>query len=85
MDAMDQLNALIDKRAKQRDAEREREAMYAESVRRYHARRRERNRELWRSYHLGQAQRLEQTAAELAASHRAKAEVLGEEETSGHA
>ena len=50
---MDQLDALIDKRTKQRgDAEREREAMYDESVRRYHKRRRECSRQLWRSYHL---------------------------------
>ncbi len=73
---MDQLDALIDKRAKQGDSEREREAMYAESVRRYYERRRECNRQLWRSYHLDQAERLERTAAELAASHRAKADVL---------
>jgi hypothetical protein len=76
VDAIDQLAALIDKWAKQGDAERKREAMYAESVRRYHERRRERNRQLWRSYHLDQAERLERTAAELAASHRAKADAL---------
>ena len=77
MDAMDQLDALIVKRAKQQgNAEREREAMYAESLRRYYERRRECNQQLWRSYHLGQAERLERTAAELAASHRAKADVL---------
>ena len=76
MDAMDQLDALIDKRAKQGDFEREREAMYAESVRRYYERRRECSRQLWRSYHLDQAERLERTAAELAASHRAKADAL---------
>ena len=74
---MDQLGALIDKRAKQQgDAERKREAMYDESVRRYYERRRECNRQLWRSYHLDQAERLERTAAELAASHRAKADAL---------
>ena len=78
MDAMDQLNALIDKRAKQGDSEREREAMYAESARRYYERRRECNRQLWHSYHLGQAERLERTAAELAASHRAKAKALAD-------
>jgi hypothetical protein len=79
VDAMDQLDALIDKRAEQGDAEREREreAMYAQSVRRYYERRRECNQQLWRSYHLDQAERLERTAAELAASHhRAKADLL---------
>ena len=49
MKAMDQLDALLDKRAKKGDAERKREAMYAESVRRYYERRRERRRQLWRS------------------------------------
>jgi hypothetical protein len=76
VDAMDQLDALIDKRGKQNAAEREREELYAESVRRYYERRRECNRQLWHSYHLGQAERLERTAAELAASHRAKADAL---------
>ena len=69
---MDQLDALIDKRAKQQ-GDAEREAMYAESVRRYHERQRERNRQLWRTYHLDRAERLERTAASLAAGHRAKA------------
>lgn len=77
---MDQLDALIDKRAEQRDAERQREAMYAESVRRYHDRRRKRNREAWHEFHVSQAERLERTAAELAASHRARAEALADEE-----
>ncbi|MDP8974352.1 MAG: hypothetical protein M3N45_14585 [Actinomycetota bacterium] len=73
---MDQLDALIDKRAKQNAAEREREAMYAQSVRRYHERQRERNRQLWRTYHLERAECLERTAASLAAEHRFKAEAL---------
>ena len=73
---MDQLDTLINKRGKQNAAEREREELYAESVRRYYERRRECNRQLWRSYHLDQAERLERTAAQLAASHRAKADVL---------
>ena len=76
MDATNQLDAPIDKRAKQGDSEREREAMYAASVRRYYERRRECSRQLWHSYHLDQAERFERTAAELAASHRAKADAL---------
>jgi hypothetical protein len=77
---MNQLNALIDKRAKQRDAEREREAMYADSVRRYHARRRKRNREARHEFHVAQAECIERTAASLAAEHRSKAEALAEGE-----
>jgi hypothetical protein len=83
VDAIDQLDALIDKRAKQRDAESEREEMYAESVRRYQDLRRERNRAAWHEFHVSQAERIERTAAELAASHRAKAEALSEEEGEG--
>ncbi len=79
MDAMDQLNALIDKRAKQGDAEKEREAMYAESVRRYHGRRRKRNWAAWHEFHVSQAERIERTAASLAAEHRSKAQALLEE------
>jgi hypothetical protein len=81
MDATDQLDTLIDKRAKQGDTERE--EMYAESVRRYHERRRERNRELWRAYHLERADCLVRTAAELAAEHEAKAQALLEEPGEG--
>ena len=78
MDAMDQLDALIDKRAKQNAAEREREEMYAESVRRYHDLRCKRNREAWHEFHVSQAERIERTAAELAASHRLKAKTLAD-------
>jgi hypothetical protein len=76
VEAVDQVYALIGQRAKQRDAEREREAMYAESARRYHARRRKRNREAWHEFHVSQAERIERTAAKLAASHRAKSDAL---------
>ncbi len=55
------------------------EAEWAISERRHRERRRERNRELWRAYHLDQADCLEKTAAELAASHRYKAEALLEQ------
>ena len=80
MDPMDQLNALIDKRVKQRDAEKEREAMYAQSVKRYYALRRTRNREAWHEFHVSQAQRIERIAASLAAEHRSKAEAMSGEE-----
>jgi hypothetical protein len=74
VEAVDQVYALTGQRAKQRDAERE--AMYAESARRYHARRRKRNREAWHEFHVSQAERIERTAAKLAASHRAKSDAL---------
>jgi hypothetical protein len=79
---MDQLDALIDKRAKQQDSEREREAMYAQSVRRCHDLRRKRNRTAWHEFHVSQAERIERTAASLVAEHRAQAEALdGEGDT----
>jgi hypothetical protein len=80
VDAMDQLDALVHKRAKQNAAQRKREAMYADSVRRYHARRRKRNREAWHEFHVSQAECIERTAASLAAEHRSKAEALAEGE-----
>ncbi len=73
-----ELDRIVEKRAREsRDSELV-EAAWAESVRVHHARRRETNREAWRAYHLDQAARLEATAAELAASHRARAAMLGE-------
>ena len=74
------LDRFINARSQQREEANAEEAAWAESVRRYEARRRERNRELWRTYHLERADCLERTAAELAASHRARAEALAEEE-----
>ncbi len=59
-------------------AERAPEELYAESVRRYQERRRKESRAAWASYHLNQAARLEATAAELAAFHRAQALALEE-------
>ncbi len=73
-----ELDRLVEKRAVEaRDAERVSE-MWASSIRLHHARRRETNREAWRCFYLEQAERLERTAAELAASHRARAAMLGE-------
>lgn len=74
------IDAFIERRAKQNEEQRCVEKEWAISERRHRERRQERNRELWRSWHLGQAERLERTAAELAASHRSKAEVLAEVE-----
>ncbi len=74
-----ELDRLVEKRAREaRDAERVEET-WAASVRLHHARQQETNREAWRCFYLEQAERLERTAAELAASHRARAAMLGAE------
>ena len=46
------IDGFIEKIARESVAEKEREVVYAESVRRYHTKRRRRNRERWISYHL---------------------------------
>ena len=70
------IDQLIERRsASQEEANREEEE-WKESARKHNTRRRERNRELWRAYHLERALCLERTAAALAASHRARAEAL---------
>jgi hypothetical protein len=70
------IDAFINKRFREREEANRVEAAWAESFRRFNEHRRERNRELWRIYHLERAECLERTAAKLAASHRAKAEAL---------
>ncbi len=70
------IDAFILKRSASQEAANREEAAWAESTRRFNERRRERNRELWRAYHLSRAEGLERTAAELAAGHRARAEAL---------
>jgi hypothetical protein len=55
----------------------EQKALYAESVRRYNARRREENRLAWREYHQGQAERLRRTVGPLIAFHEERAVELG--------
>jgi len=57
---------------------REREEMYAESVRRYNARRRRENSARWYAYHTEQAERLRRTLEPLIAFHEAKARKLAE-------
>ena len=73
-----QIDEFIRKRSRESEEQRRIEAEWAASERAHRDRRRERNRDLWRSWHLRQAERLERTAAELAADHRAKAEALAE-------
>lgn len=67
-----EIERFIERRS-QTDADREREEMYAASVARHNARLQAERRAEWADYHEGQAQRLESTAATLAADHRATA------------
>ncbi len=50
------------------------EASYVESVRLFHARRRDENRTAWVNYHLDQARRHKRTLGGLVAHHEAEAE-----------
>ena len=70
------IDQLIERRARQAEEERRTEEAWKESERRHRERRREENREAWRCFYLDQAERLERTAAELAANHLAKAAEL---------
>jgi len=73
-----ELDRLVERRASTaRDAERV-EEMWKESTRAHREMRKQENAALWRAYHLRQAASLEAVAAELAASHRARAAKLGE-------
>ena len=70
--ASDQLDALIDRRA----AEREREALWAESVQAHAMRCREENRAEWVAYHKAQARRIRTTSEALVAYHKQRAAQL---------
>ncbi len=72
-----ELERFIEKRSRDRTKENALEEAWVASERRHLQKRREENAALWRSFHLGQAERLEQTAAALAASHRQRAAELG--------
>ncbi len=72
-----ELDRFIEKRARDRSKENALEEAWAASERAHRQKRREENAAAWRSYHLSQAERLEQTAADLAASHRQRAAELG--------
>ena len=82
-----ELDAMIRRRHDQRtteEAHRPSEELWAESVRVYNARREVEAREAWAAYHRSAAERIETTAAQIAAEHRARAEMLlpnGREET----
>lgn len=79
------IDEFINSRSKAREKANAEEELWRASERRHRERRRERNRALWRAYHLERAECLERTAAELAASHRSKAEALVADEETGHA
>ncbi len=78
-----ELDRFIERRAREAGEAELIEVAWAESVRLHNARQRETNREAWRCFYLEQAERLERTAAELAASHRARAAKLGAEPGGG--
>ncbi len=71
------LEALIDKRAKEGAAQREREAMWKASVRAHRERRREEYLAEWRGFH----EHMATLHAALSEDHRARAEALLEEPT----
>jgi hypothetical protein len=74
-----EIERFIEKRAAGRDPDEERRQIYAASVERYRANEEAELRAEWIAHHETQAERLESTAAALAAEHRAKAERLREE------
>jgi len=68
-----ELDAMIERRARQKDPDEESE-LWKESVRAYNARRREELRAAWCSHHRGQAARLRVTLEALIARHEEQAE-----------
>ena len=83
-----ELDAMIRRRdthRRQTEGERLTEELYEPSVRAWRERREARSREAWAEYHRSAAERIERTAAQIAAEHRARAEMLqpnGHEESS---
>jgi len=71
-----QIDAFIERRSRQHGEQRPEEVMYAESVRRYNARRRQEIRAQWYAYHADQAERLRRTMEPLIAFHEARAAAL---------
>jgi hypothetical protein len=76
MEAVTDLDRLIERRSRQSGEQRPEEVMYAESVRRYNARRRKEIRAQWYCYFSRLADSLRSRAAE----YDARAEALMEEE-----
>ena len=79
MEAVSDLDRLIERRSRREPTPDELEPSYAESVRRYHSRRRKEIRAEWYAYHADQAERLRRSMTALVAFHEAKARQLLEE------
>ncbi len=73
MDVATDIDRMIERRSRQSGEERPEEAMYAESVRRYHARRRQEIRAEWYAYHADQAERLRRSMTVLVEHHETQA------------
>ncbi len=67
-----EIDLFIEKRAREAGDANAIEALWAESVRRHHARRREENRQSWIAFHRG----LARAHASISAEHRVKADAL---------
>jgi hypothetical protein len=78
------LNRLIERRSRQRDAD-EQEELWRESVRRYNYRKQEQLRNEWCEYHQGQAARHRAVLESLIARHEEEAAKLMEIEPKGAA
>ena len=76
------LNRLIERRSRQRDAD-EQEELWRESVRRYNDRKQEQLRNEWCEYHQGQAARHRAVLESLIARHEEEAAKLMEIEPKG--
>ena len=74
-----ELNAMIERRSRQKDCDEESE-LWRESMERYDAHRREQHRQAWASYHEGQAERHRCILQELIAHHETQAAKLCEGE-----
>jgi uncharacterized Fe-S cluster-containing MiaB family protein len=78
------LNRLIERRSRQRDAD-EQEELWRESVRRYNYRKQEQLRNEWCEYHQGQARRHRAVLESLIARHEEEAAKLMDIEPKGAA
>jgi hypothetical protein len=71
-----ELDRLIERRSRKEPDPDETEALYMESVRRYHEQRRLQARYAWHLHHVGQAARLRRTLEELISHHEEQAAKL---------
>ncbi len=76
MEAVTDLDRLIERRSRQSGEQRPEEVMYADSVRRYHARRQEEIRAEWCAYHQQQAARHRRNLQALVEHHETRAASL---------